>query len=271
MSNVRYKRSISGTRNIANARDASATRGNVTAAQNSSAARGAAPGARNASATCGNTAMRAAPVRGDAPGTQNSAVARGKAAMRTASEARKPQKKPGAPAEQDSLALPALIQENGAERPKSENPFDAAEIERRGLLLREVGMRKERNKIRRKYILMILVSFLLSIALIYRYSFVIEINELIIREKGTLEGLQNENSLLQKQIGQETDLEKVRLLAESKLDMQKPDKDQIIYIKVPRKDHALVAAPEKSRETDEINPFEYLLEQARLIQKRLLD
>ena len=148
-------------------------------------------------------------------------------------------------------------------------PFDPIEIERQGLLLREVSMRKERNKIRRKYFLMIFVAFIFSIALIYRYSFVIEINERIIKEKATLEKLENDNNLLLRQIGEETDLEKIRLLAESKLDMQKPDRDQIVYIKVPKKDHALVAAPENQMPTDITNPFMYLFEQAQLIKKRL--
>ena len=148
-------------------------------------------------------------------------------------------------------------------------PFDAAEIERQGLLLREVSMRKERKKIRRKYFLMIFVTFVFAIAVIYRYSIVIEINEKIMKEKTTLASLENENSLLQKQIGVEMDLEKIRLLAESKLDMQKPDRDQIVYIKVPKKDHALVAVPAKQNDPDGINPFAYLFEQAQLIQKRL--
>ena len=138
------------------------------------------------------------------------------------------------------------------------------------LLLRELRMRKERNKVRRRYVLMIFVAFLFSVALIYRYSFVIEINEKILQEKTALAKLENENVLLQKQIGEETDLEKIRLLAESKLDMQKPDKDQIVYIRVPKKDHALVAAAAAPDNPDAVNPFAYLLEQARLIQKRLL-
>jgi len=138
------------------------------------------------------------------------------------------------------------------------------------LLLRELQMRKARNKVRRRYVLMIIAAFLFSVALIYRYSIVIEINEHILREKTALAKLENENILTQKQIGEETDLEKIRLLAESKLDMQKPDKDQIVYIRVPRKDHALVAAPAKREGPDFENPFAYLLEQARLIQQRLI-
>ena len=162
--------------------------------------------------------------------------------------------------------------------PKTEKFFDTSQNivpdtaggdENRELLLRELQMRKSRNKVRRRYILMILISFIFAVALIYRYSFVIEMNEHIMREKATLIKLENDNSLLQKQIGVETDLERIRLLAESKLDMQKPDRDQIVYIKVPKKDHALFAPPEKQNGADAANPFMYLFEQAKLIQKRL--
>jgi len=138
------------------------------------------------------------------------------------------------------------------------------------LVLQEIKMRKARNKIRRKYVLMIFVAFIFSIALIYRYSYVIEINESIMLKKAALEKLENENSLLQKHIGAQTDLEKIRLLAESMLDMQKPDKDQIVYIKVPRKDHALIAAPYNQGGADIKNLFTYVVEQIRLIQERLI-
>ena len=209
-------------------------------------------------------------IRTNKPGATAGTDKRGKKSGATAGTDRRVNN-PGAATGTDRRALPAVIQNDGKARQKYGTLFDAAEIEKQGLLLREVSMRKERNKIRRKYILMIIVSFLFSIALIYRYSYVIEINEQILREKTTLSNLQNENSLLQKQIGVETDLEKIRLLAESKLDMQKPDKEQIVYIKVPRKDHALIAAPEKPGATGDINPIAYLIEQARLIQNRLLD
>jgi len=159
------------------------------------------------------------------------------------------------------------------ERPESFTPPAPARMpdvaERRELLLQEMQMRKIRNKVRRKYMLMIFVSFLFAVALIYRYSLVIEINDHILREKVTLGNIENENSLLQKQIGSETDLEKIRILAESRLGMQKPDKDQIYYIKVPRRDHALTAPPQP-RAAAALNPFEWLAGQIELVRKRLI-
>jgi cell division protein FtsL len=137
-------------------------------------------------------------------------------------------------------------------------------------LLRESQLRKERNKIRRKYVLMIFICFVFAVALIYRYSLIIEISDRIMREKAVCVIYENENNLTQKQIGSETDLEKIKILAESRLGMQKPDKDQIVYIKVPRRDHALIAVSAQPRDTDKLNLFDYLCEQIKLIQKRLI-
>jgi len=172
-------------------------------------------------------------------------------------------------ARRDPHALSAR-QNPGALRDAGKTPIDAAEVERRGLLMQEMQMRKVRNKVRRKYVLMIIIAFLFAVALIYRYSLVIEINDTIVRERQTLSKLENDNSALLKQINVEIDLEKVRLLAESKLGMQKPDKDQIVYIKVPKRDHALVAVSAAGHEAEPINPVSYLIEQLRLIQKRLI-
>ncbi|MDR3120850.1 MAG: hypothetical protein LBU58_05900, partial [Clostridiales bacterium] len=98
---------------------------------------------------------------------------------------------------------------------------------------------------------------------------VIEINDRVVREKVTLAKLENENSALQKQISMETDLEKIRLLAESKLNMQKPDKHQVVYIKVPKKDHALVAVSAQQSERGAASPIAYIAEQIELIRENL--
>jgi cell division protein FtsB len=131
----------------------------------------------------------------------------------------------------------------------------------------EILMRKDRNKVRRKYALMVFVLFVFTAALIYRYTYVIELSDRIARQNAALAKIDGENSILQKQISMETDLEKIRLLAESRLNMQKPDKHQIIYIKVPKRDHALL---EISSAGAEKKPFlESLSEQFQIIRERL--
>ncbi|MDR1438608.1 MAG: hypothetical protein LBJ10_00900, partial [Clostridiales bacterium] len=94
------------------------------------------------------------------------------------------------------------------------------------LLKMEILMRKDRNKVRRKYALMVFALFVFASALIYRYTYVIELSGMISRQNATLAKIDGENSVLQKQISMETDLEKIRLLAESRLNMHKPEKHQ---------------------------------------------
>ena len=131
------------------------------------------------------------------------------------------------------------------------------EEENRKILAAEVAMRKLRNKVRRKYTLMIFVLVILGLALTYRYSLVISINDQIRRQNAELETIISKNNQIQKEISKETDLDKVRLLAESKLGMQKPDNHQIIYIRVPRKDHALMDV-ETDRQATQENKFDIL-------------
>ena len=112
----------------------------------------------------------------------------------------------------------------------------------REILKKEVNMRKERRLVRVKYIAMISALFVLFVAMIYRFSMVIEINSEITKYNADLSRVRNNADVLKKDISRETDLERVRVLAESRLNMQKPDAHQYIYIKVPRNDHALLRA-----------------------------
>ena len=119
------------------------------------------------------------------------------------------------------------------------------------ILYKEKTMRKSRNKVRRKYVLMIFVLFVFGVVLIFRYGMVIEMNSSINSQQIVLSKLRMTSNQLQKEISQEMDLEKIRQMAETKLNMQKPDNHQIIYIKVPRKDHALLEVDRKEKEKTE--------------------
>ena len=119
------------------------------------------------------------------------------------------------------------------------------------ILYKEKTMRKSRNKVRRKYVLMIFVLFVFGVVLIFRYGMVIEMNSSINSQQIVLSKLRTTSNQLQKEISQEMDLEKIRQMAETKLNMQKPDNHQIIYIKVPRKDHALLEVDRKEKEKTE--------------------
>jgi hypothetical protein len=117
----------------------------------------------------------------------------------------------------------------------------------REILQKELNMRKNRRRVRIKYFLMTGVLFIVFVAMIYRYSMVIEINNLVAGQKTVLNSVKSKAGILKKDIGRETDLEKIRSLAEDRLNMQKPDTHQYIYINVPRKDHALLRADTTGR------------------------
>jgi hypothetical protein len=121
----------------------------------------------------------------------------------------------------------------------------------REILKKELNMRKNRRRVRIKYFFMTGVLFVVFVAMIYRYSMVIEINNLVAEQKTMLNGIKNKAGILKKDIGKETDLEKIRSLAEDRLNMQKPDTHQYIYINVPRKDHALLRADTTGRQGNE--------------------
>ena len=157
------------------------------------------------------------------------------------------------------------LEERKREAQETRRKLLELEEENRKILAAEVAMRKIRNKVRRKYTLMIFALVFLGLALTYRYSLVIEINDRIRRQNTVLTNVVSSNNQIQKEISMETDLDKVGLLAESKLGMQKPDNHQIIYIRVPRKDHALVEVEVKKQETAKerlniIEPFRYAAE-----------
>ena len=139
-------------------------------------------------------------------------------------------------------------------KPNIENEkIDSVELEEiltvnQEILNREVSMRKDRRRVRAKYISMVLVLFVVFAAMIYRYSIVIEINNMTVKSNTELNDIRNKADILKKEISKETDLEKIRILAESRLHMQKPDTHQYIYIKVPRKDHALLNSDLSNRQ-----------------------
>ncbi len=61
--------------------------------------------------------------------------------------------------------------------------------------------------------------------------------------------IQNENQLLLIDIQNAMDLKNIRQIAETKLDMHKPDKSQIVYVSIPKKDVTITANKEQSKLT----------------------
>jgi len=74
----------------------------------------------------------------------------------------------------------------------------------------------------------------------YRFAAITQLSYAIIQNENLYDELRNQNSILKVQIETNTDLTDIKELAETRLGMQKPDKSQVVYIKVPRNDYTVV-------------------------------
>lgn len=92
-----------------------------------------------------------------------------------------------------------------------------------------------------KAVILILVLFAACFAVVVRYAQITEINYDINKAVKTYNSIRNENARLLVEIKKETDLTKIKEIAETRLEMQKPDKYQIVYVNVPKGDYTIVA------------------------------
>jgi len=100
---------------------------------------------------------------------------------------------------------------------------------------------KYNYKIQLKTVLCIMMIFAASLILMYRYAVITDLNYRIDDSYKKYNGLRNENSRLSVQIGKDMDLSTVKEIAESRLGMQKPNKYQIVYVRVPKTDVTIVS------------------------------
>ncbi|MFZ5985964.1 MAG: cell division protein FtsL [Bacillota bacterium] len=107
--------------------------------------------------------------------------------------------------------------------------------------------RKQRssNKVKIKLILSLLVIFSLGSLVMYRYTQITELNYRIDKELKAYNEVKNENIRIKVSIENNLDIQKIKEVAEKKLGMQKPDKHQITYVKVPRNDFTVVSSEVK--------------------------
>lgn len=99
---------------------------------------------------------------------------------------------------------------------------------------------KNNRKIKLKLVLSILAVLIAGLTVMYRFTAITQLSYSINKSENLYNELRNENSILKVQIETETDLGEIKEIAETRLGMQKPDKSQIVYIKVPRNDYTVV-------------------------------
>ncbi|HOV26802.1 MAG TPA: cell division protein FtsL [Pseudobacteroides sp.] len=110
-------------------------------------------------------------------------------------------------------------------------------------VLKAKKRQKRNNKVKLKAVFCILIFFLSFSHIIYMYAQVTEMDYLLNKDNKVLNEHKNENIRLKLEIQKNLDLNRIREIAQTKLDMQKPDKHQIIYVNVPKTDFTEI--PEK--------------------------
>ena len=120
---------------------------------------------------------------------------------------------------------------NGSTAPQIEyNVYEENEV------LKSKKVHRSNYKIKLKLVLAILFVFCCFLLLMYRYAFITELNYSVDLASKNYEKIKNENTLLKIDIEKNLDLNIIRDVAETKLGMHKPDKYQIVYVKVPKFD-----------------------------------
>ncbi len=115
------------------------------------------------------------------------------------------------------------------------------------------------NKLKVKVVFAFMVAFALSGFVMYRYALITDLNYKINTKMNALTEIKNENTRLKVKIERELDLQKIQQFAEENLGMQKPDKSQCTFVKVPRSDFTTASNKNEGRAKNSDNIFEALL------------
>jgi cell division protein FtsL len=118
----------------------------------------------------------------------------------------------------------------------------------------------------------ILFLFVLGFLVAYRYALITDLNFSLCRLQTQYEKLRSENSRLKIAIEKDTDLSKIKNIAETKLNMQKPDKYQVVYIRVPKSNFTVISNDYKNNTKNNANKndlFAVILNKADIIRKLL--
>lgn len=99
---------------------------------------------------------------------------------------------------------------------------------------------KNNRKVKSRVVLSILFVFIAGLFVTYRFALITELSYNINECEKQYSKLRNENSLIKLSMEKNTDLAKIRELAELRLGMQKPDKSQLVYINVEKCDYSVI-------------------------------
>lgn len=115
-------------------------------------------------------------------------------------------------------------------------------------VLKEKRRMRNNAKVKWKAVFGIIAIFSLCLVLMYRYALITEMGLTATRSEKEYNQIKDENSRLRVEIEKQTDINTIRKIAEDKLGMHKPDKNQIVYIYVPKNDFTVVSEDYENKE-----------------------
>lgn len=118
---------------------------------------------------------------------------------------------------------------------------------------------RSNNKIKFKTVLMLFVLFSFGCVIMYRFAQITETNYQIQKKLAEYNEAKNENIRLKVKIEEDLNNFKIEERAIKELGMQKPDKYQITYVKVPRSDFTIVSEEAIQEKRNNSSVFEKLV------------
>ncbi|EGD46688.1 cell division protein FtsL [Ruminiclostridium papyrosolvens DSM 2782] len=116
-------------------------------------------------------------------------------------------------------------------------------------ILKSKKTARNNKKVKARIVFNIFLVFAMFIVVMFRYAQISQLNYENNILKRDYTKIQNENQLLLIDIQNAMDLKNIRQIAETKLDMHKPYKSQIVYVSIPKKDVTITANKEQSKLT----------------------
>lgn len=126
---------------------------------------------------------------------------------------------------------------------------DVYDVYEENKVLREKKRYRSNRKAKFRFVISVMAVFFAGLTVMYRYAAITKTSYDISQKEKEYNDLRNENALLRVDIETETYLAEIKETAVTRLGMQMPDKSQVIYIKVPRKDYTVVM-DEKNEEQE---------------------
>jgi cell division protein FtsL len=119
---------------------------------------------------------------------------------------------------------------------------------------------KNNRKAKARVVISVLTVLVAGLVVMYRFALITQLNYNIYKSEKQYYDIRNENMQMRAQVEKDTDLASIKEIAETRLAMQKPDKSQVVYIKVPRNDYTVVMNVQDDVEQLDGNTFSLLID-----------